>query len=166
MSLLKCPECNSNVSEYAEACPNCGCPINIIKEKQKNPNHLYTIINGKERDVTYYVNKIKDGSYDKDIQSMQKFYNEFRKEFNIQPFNFVKMVKESGTAPKEYTGEYSVLRKQPVAPTINLPHCPYCRSTNIKKISGTSRAASVIGFGILSKKIGKQWYCNNCKSYF
>ena len=45
MSLLKCPECNNDVSEYAESCPNCRCPINIIKEKQ---NQLYTIINGKK----------------------------------------------------------------------------------------------------------------------
>ena len=49
---------------------------------------------------------------------------------------------------------------------VNLPHCPVCHSTNVKKISGASRATSVIGFGIFSKKIGKQWYCNNCKSYF
>ena len=72
MSLLKCPECNSNVSEYAEACPNCGCPINIIKEKQ---NQLYTIINGKKCDVTYYVTRILDNSYNNDIDEVQKFYD-------------------------------------------------------------------------------------------
>ncbi|MDD3222729.1 MAG: hypothetical protein EOM34_07110 [Clostridia bacterium] len=44
--------------------------------------------------------------------------------------------------------------------------CPYCSSTNIKNISGTSRLASAVTFGILSKKIGKQWHCNNCKSDF
>ena len=28
MALIKCPECGKeNVSEYAEACPNCGFPI-------------------------------------------------------------------------------------------------------------------------------------------
>ena len=32
MSLLKCSECNNSVSEYAEKCPVCGCPINIIKK--------------------------------------------------------------------------------------------------------------------------------------
>lgn len=43
------------------------------------------------------------------------------------------------------------------------PKCPMCGSTNISKISTLSRASSVIGFGILSKKIGKQWQCNNPK---
>jgi hypothetical protein len=32
MSLLKCPECGHDVSEYAKACPNCGCPIEKIQE--------------------------------------------------------------------------------------------------------------------------------------
>ena len=35
MSLIKCIECGNDVSEYAEACPKCGCPIYIIKNKIK-----------------------------------------------------------------------------------------------------------------------------------
>ena len=34
MALLKCIECGHDVSEYAQACPHCGCPISIIKQKQ------------------------------------------------------------------------------------------------------------------------------------
>lgn len=45
-------------------------------------------------------------------------------------------------------------------------NCPYCKSTNVKKISASSRVGSVMMFGIFSKKIGKQWHCNNCKSDF
>lgn len=48
----------------------------------------------------------------------------------------------------------------------NKPRCPYCSSTNLTKISATSRVASTLMFGIGSKKIGKQWKCNNCKSCF
>ena len=48
----------------------------------------------------------------------------------------------------------------------NIPHCPYCNSTNVKKISGTSRAISALAFGFASKKIGKQWHCNKCGSDF
>lgn len=28
MSLIQCPECNKEISNKAETCPNCGCPIN------------------------------------------------------------------------------------------------------------------------------------------
>lgn len=44
--------------------------------------------------------------------------------------------------------------------------CPYCKSTDTKKISGVSHMASVGFFGVSSKKIGKQWHCNKCNSDF
>ncbi len=44
----------------------------------------------------------------------------------------------------------------------NQPKCPTCGSTNIRKIGTGERVASVVGFGIFSKKINKTWKCNNC----
>lgn len=45
--------------------------------------------------------------------------------------------------------------------------CPYCQSTNTKKITNTSKAVSVSLFGIFGmSKVNKQWHCNNCKSDF
>ena len=46
----------------------------------------------------------------------------------------------------------------------NVPKCPTCQSTNIKKISGMSKAGSVAMWGIFSRKVHKQWHCNNCGS--
>jgi polyhydroxyalkanoate synthesis regulator phasin len=48
-------------------------------------------------------------------------------------------------------------------PTIT---CPYCKSTNTKKLSAASRGLSFGIFGFGSKKIGKQWHCNGCGSDF
>jgi len=45
---------------------------------------------------------------------------------------------------------------------INTPKCPTCQSTNIKKVSGTSKAISVAMLGFLSQKVKKQFHCNNC----
>ena len=44
--------------------------------------------------------------------------------------------------------------------------CPYCKSTNTKKLSSLSRALSAGLFGLGSSKIGKQWHCNSCGSDF
>lgn len=45
--------------------------------------------------------------------------------------------------------------------------CPYCHSTNTKKISNISKAGSVALFGVFAiGKTSKQWHCNNCKSDF
>ena len=30
MALVSCPECGKDVSTHAEACPNCGCPKDLI----------------------------------------------------------------------------------------------------------------------------------------
>ena len=45
----------------------------------------------------------------------------------------------------------------------NVPKCPHCSSTNIKPITGTERAVSVIGLGLFSKKINKSFKCLDCK---
>ena len=49
----------------------------------------------------------------------------------------------------------------------NQIRCPYCQSTNIKKITGLSKASSVVLWGIFAAgKVSKNYHCNNCKSDF
>lgn len=43
-----------------------------------------------------------------------------------------------------------------------VPKCPTCQSTNIRKIGGIERGASVATLGMLSNKINKTFKCNNC----
>ena len=44
----------------------------------------------------------------------------------------------------------------------NKPKCPTCGSTNIKKMGGIERGASIAAFGLFSKKINKTFKCSNC----
>lgn len=44
----------------------------------------------------------------------------------------------------------------------NIPKCPTCQSTNIKKISVAKRATHGFMFGIFSKTAFSQFECNNC----
>lgn len=45
--------------------------------------------------------------------------------------------------------------------------CPYCQSKNINKITGLSKASSVVLWGIFAAgKVSKNYHCNNCKSDF
>ena len=53
--------------------------------------------------------------------------------------------------------------QRPSTPTVT---CPYCQSTDTKKISGTSRWVSTGLFGLASSKVGKQWHCRKCGSDF
>lgn len=58
-------------------------------------------------------------------------------------------------------------KKDPQSPYyIPMVECPYCHGTNTKKITYASRSLSMFLFGINSKKIGKQFHCNNCGADF
>ena len=48
----------------------------------------------------------------------------------------------------------------------HIPKCPTCQSTDIRKIGGLERGASILTFGIFSKKINKTFKCNNCGMTF
>lgn len=43
-----------------------------------------------------------------------------------------------------------------------VPKCPTCGSTNIRKMGGVERGASIAAFGIFGKKINKTFKCGNC----
>ncbi|WP_395546691.1 MULTISPECIES: zinc ribbon domain-containing protein [unclassified Lacrimispora] len=45
----------------------------------------------------------------------------------------------------------------------NIPKCPTCSSTNITRISATSRVINAGMFGLLGNKRKKTFHCNNCK---
>ncbi len=59
--------------------------------------------------------------------------------------------------------QHTINKNASVSQTVE---CPYCKSNNTKKISTTSRVISTSVFGLGSKKLGKQWHCNQCGSDF
>lgn len=44
----------------------------------------------------------------------------------------------------------------------NKPKCPTCGSTNIEKISTTSKAIGFVAVGVFSSNFGKTMHCKNC----
>lgn len=195
MALLCCPECNEEVSEYAEVCPKCGFPINKFKKDNNldNTNNLwicpkcgaYSIPNRNIKcgyckhtmiETNYNINEgfIKFDKIRRVYQNEnpdKDFFEELAKEYGKDIFSKElydeREEKRSARIRAEYQKrEQARQSTQSTQPTSSQVACPYCKSTNTKKISTTGRVASVLSFGLLSKKVGKQWYCNDCKSYF
>ena len=162
MAIILCPECKNKISSKANTCPNCGCPIT------KNDFMKICKINGIEYDFTDFYNRIitvkrNNGLYgDKDFILVTQ---EIRKLTGLaRTFQLCQIIAKTEDVPSEYNGEnMEELKAKQRAIQASKPKCPMCGSTNISKISTLSRASSVIGFGILSKKIGKHWQCNNPK---
>lgn len=60
-----------------------------------------------------------------------------------------------------------VERQEKVQREQNKPKCPICQSTNLSKITTTSKAGKIALFGIFGMDDnGKTWKCNNCGSKF
>lgn len=154
MSLIICPECGKEISNKSNQCIHCGYPI----------NSNIIIINGSSYDASIIYQAIDD--YKHQLIDENKVYqivtteilkyNLSYKDTNILSDQII----ENGKIPQYYNG----LTRQEEVLLPNTPKCPTCSSTNIKKISGISKVSSVAMFSLLSRKVHKQWHCNNCGS--
>lgn len=78
--------------------------------------------------------------------------------------NSQKVIKRYTEADRKQKNPSRSTTNEYAKPTVE---CPYCHSTNTKKISGASKAGSVALFGIFALgKMSKQWRCNKCGSEF
>lgn len=161
MAIILCPECKNKISSKANTCPNCGCPV-IINESIK-----ICKINGIEYDFTNFYNRIitvkrNNGLWgDKDFEAV--IYEISALTGLSSPFRLCQIIAETETVPEEYNGEtMDEFRAKQRTIQASKPKCPTCGSTNIRKIGTGERVASVVGLGLLSKKINKTWKCNNC----
>lgn len=193
MSKIICPECEKSVSIYAKACPNCGFPMSdFLKEHNltdedtawvcpkcgdiecipsfKRPICEYCNIPVVQTDIprkvagnkTIAKNKEQTRDFEKDTankyggnqfseEAYEHRWNEINKQFVYYSKKFDAQQQNQSTSTQQH---------------ITQATCPYCKSTNTKKISTVSRAGSILGFGLFSKKLGKEWHCNNCGSDF
>lgn len=132
-----------NEEEYNEAFDNDICPFCYGKLIDIN--------------MTYEEFKIlgKASNYNRQLlDAMIKLKQDDIIEYELKMSQFRNQVEQQNT----------VKQQQKVVEQKNVPHCPTCGSTNIKKISATSKVGSVAMWGIFSRKVHKQWHCNNCKS--
>lgn len=165
MSLLKCPECGEEVSEYADKCQKCGCPIGIIKQKQpKIEGHIYAKINGIEYDVTEAAELLRI-YYEKDdfkCPERIKAYNIIRKQFHIPAGQFERAFDENTMIVAEINCDPIRQSTQFTQQSSNVPHCPVCNSTNIEKISLGKKAKGSFLFGFFSSDVRNQMHCKDC----
>ena len=146
--LINCPECNKEVSNQAESCPNCGFNIRSLRQGVYCPSCLYSC-SKTDIDTCPYCNiKFKDSVYGtfNDVFKYGENHPELKQspEFSQEAYN-----KRINYVPLDYI-------------SVNSPKCPTCQSTNIRKMGGIERGASIYAFGIFSKKINKTFKCQNC----
>ena len=155
MALINCPECKNKVSDKAEICPHCGYKLPKPKPMFQGvycPSCLDSSIKI-DIDICPFCHiKYKDsiyGTFD-DVYKYGENHPELKRspEFSQEAYN-----KRINYVPGDYI-------------SVNKVTCPYCKSTNTKKITTTSKVVNTAMFGIFGQKRKHQWHCNNCKSDF
>lgn len=167
MALIICPECGKEISDQSKQCIHCGYPISEIVTPHRTDERI-CVVNGKEIYLHFLLDNIETK------EKMNKLVRTIDCN-SITAFKIIKEVEETKKIPETLNfetrtqslkrQEQEKLQRQQQEQA-NLPKCPYCQSTNLKKITGSDRFISVGLFGLASKKVGKQWHCNNCKSDF
>ena len=145
MALINCPECNKEISDKAECCINCGyklpkqepmfqgvyCPscLDVGFKHHKNEDNICPFCRIEKLNSVY-------GTFD-DVYDYAKNHPELKQspEFSEEAYN-----KRINYVPVEYGSSNSV-------------KCPYCKSTNTKKIGVVSRSTSFGLFGFGSSKV-------------
>ena len=88
-------------------------------------------------------------------QELQEHKEEVREELKV-------MLKDKSSGRSVLNNKKSTQKIDSRETHQNIPKCPTCQSTNIKKISATSKATNAVLFGLFGNKRKKQFHCNNC----
>ena len=163
MALIKCPECNKEISDKSPQCIHCGYPISETITQNRTDERI-CIVNGKSIYLDFLLDNIElkekmsklVGMIDCNSIMAYKIIQEVENTHQIpQTLNF-----ETRTQSLKRQEQEKLQRQQ--QEQANLPKCPTCGSTNIRKIGGVERGTSIVAFGIFSKKINKTFKCGNC----
>ena len=156
MALINCSECGKEISDKAVACPNCGCPAELMVKIEKDPEVIkYEFIKKKLEDNNYF---------------RAKTILECQRELQIPPEETQiivdKLIQEHEKADKEHEANIKSKRLRAEwdeeQKAKNSPKCPTCGSTDIEKIGMMGKMLSTELFGLASSSMGKTFECNDC----
>lgn len=152
---------------FSKKCKNCGSKMILLSEELKYKYHIFVNdwaqISKEEmilRKENFVMTELKNNplfsieEYKKQVQHQRQINDEIE-EFH-QRQNEEQLNKINQQAQK-------ILDKQN-----RIPKCPICGSTNIKKITMTTRAVKTATFGVTGAvdDAGKTYKCGNCGSKF
>ena len=156
--MLRCPICGSEVNHIY---------IDTIAEKKSE------IIDGTER-TEYKCNKCNSFMCPVELKhDFQYYHDKAAKEYGSQwrdELVILDEIKEYGLFDEAKHRQASNIQSAQCLSYIqknqqtdqNKPKCPTCNSTNIQKISATSKVVGASLFGLFSKNATSQFKCNNC----
>ena len=184
MSIIQCPECEGKVSDQATSCPHCGFSIKAKNSNEpekwkfavcRNCGHMPDAeLYGK--DCRFCSNTFKYKPYETNINQDEYFQMNFFEEQEVKNNVLENVIKKSPEFSQDAMDKRLIQNREEIRELArsnsgifsskSVASCPYCNSSNTRKISTGSRLLSTGFFGLGSSKIGKNYHCNNCGSDF
>ncbi len=160
-----CCDCFEELLNREMICPICNSDSTLDNNQTKN---LYYLVN-----EIYKANKLKIRVMKKDSKYNLAFkYIEYRSTHpkknnnnypNILELSYKNNNYESQEEYWDRINQHTINKAELEQPTVT---CPYCHSTDTRKIGDGERAVSVLGLGLFSNKINKSFKCKNCGGTF
>lgn len=150
--LIECSECKKQISDKAECCPHCGCPIKLIN------TDYYCNINGTKYNLAEIIDILPRIGYSDDEVHPYYIIGMIRDRTPLDPETselLANIIIETKQIPKEFNGTIEI-KLQPS----NTPKCPKCGSTQIQMV--TRKWSLLTGF--MTNKVDR--VCVNCKHKF
>ncbi|MDD6906031.1 MAG: hypothetical protein PUJ69_02920 [Porphyromonas somerae] len=95
MALVSCPECGKEVSAHAEACPNCGCPKDVILESiKKRTEKLKPVETTKETKELTEEELAKRKAYLDELAELEEAYKQAYKQAMTDIDNTLKFIEK------------------------------------------------------------------------
>lgn len=151
MALINCPECNKEISNKAQSCPHCGCPIN------SNTGHSIYIIGYRDTDTAVSAGLKEVLDIDLDYENVVKILNNLP--YKICECNTQQEAEILAKKLDRWWIDVDVVNGNGESVNINtnIALCPKCNSTNIQIVP---RKWSLFT-GIFTNAIDR--VCVNCK---
>lgn len=159
MALIKCPECGKEISDRADACIHCGCPLENreIETQKKNTNIVYCY----EKGIQNLFLRCSCGCEFKYMNTLYK-----RTILDNGDYKF-----EQGGLPvicPQCRGIYDTISfRAEASPYHNEKNieikCPSCNSLNVHRVTAGEKVTNVALFGLFGNKRKMQFKCNSCK---
>ena len=132
-------------------CENCGTISEFSEGKCKNCNNSKIVDLGKTTEEWFRLNSNQKESIIKTVLSLSdETYDIIQEAWR----NNKKCIQTTVKSVSSHSSQQ------------NIPKCPTCGSTDIKKLSTTSKVLGVGLLGLASKTVGKTYKCNKCGYYW
>lgn len=160
---------STNINHRSHGMPLCGCGLPGVEVDYPEQGHHGYI------DADLYILQhdiIPRNIGDRDSKEYKKMTREIEKQNEYEISEGRPPLVPRPPDPKDF-GVYASTAPLPKpiyiepTPEPRLPHCPFCSSTDLTKISGLGKVLKVWAFGLYGMDdTGKTYKCNNCGGKF